>query len=111
MQGKVRLTPPPFPSNAQILISIEHGNDPSTAGVYAQYAWIACSMHRQALEEAYEWGKLGLDLCEKYAQRQQLPDRGQVWELFYCTPPSLLLFFFSLLFYFFLFLFTHPLFC
>jgi hypothetical protein len=91
MQGKVRLTPPlpPFSLNAQILISIEHGNDPSTAGVYAQYAWIACSMHRQALEEAYEWGKLGLDLCEKYAQRQQLPDRGQVWELFYCTPPPL----------------------
>jgi hypothetical protein len=52
-------------------------------------AHVHCS-RGQAFEEAYEWGKLGLDLCEKYAQRKKLPDRGQVWELFYCTQTNLI---------------------
>jgi hypothetical protein len=35
--------------------------------------------------EAYQWGKLAIDLCEKHYAHSRFADRGEVWEIFYCT--------------------------
>lgn len=37
--------------------------------------------------EAYEWGNLAIELCEKHYAQSRFADRGEVWEIFYCTAP------------------------
>jgi hypothetical protein len=37
------------------------------------------------MEEAHAWGTLGLDLVEKHYAHSRFADRGEVWEIFYCT--------------------------
>jgi hypothetical protein len=36
-------------------------------------------------DEACEWGQLAIDLCNKHYANSRFADRGQVWEIFYCT--------------------------
>ena len=38
------------------------------------------------LGEAHAWGTLALDLVEKHYAHSRFADRGEVWEIFYCTP-------------------------
>jgi hypothetical protein len=47
-------------------------------------ALLASRVHFQ-FEEAHAWGTLGLDLVEKHYAHSRFADRGEVWEIFYCT--------------------------
>ncbi|ELR13786.1 GAF domain containing serine/threonine kinase [Acanthamoeba castellanii str. Neff] len=62
--------------------SIQYGHVAHSSLLYAWYGWVACGIAKR-FREAYQWGKLAIDLCEKHYAHSRFADRGEVWEIFY----------------------------
>ncbi len=64
-------------------MSIEYGVLPLSAEVFAWYAWNVCMALKRDVRQAYEWGHLGLLLCEKLKAFLKVSDRGRIFNHYY----------------------------
>ncbi len=71
-------------------MSIEYGILPLCAEAFLIYSWNVGIALKQDIRQAYEWGHLGLLLCQKLYSQIKLFDRGRIWFLYYGSHPYLL---------------------
>ncbi len=71
-------------------MSIEYGILPLCAEAFLLYSWNVGIALKQDIRQAYEWGHLGLLLCQKLYSQIKLFDRGRIWFLYYGSHPYLL---------------------